>query len=133
MDFRSSSADHRPRVLLVEDDAAVRRSLQLLLQVQGYDVRAYASGEGLAADPEALRSVCLIADLVMPKHDGVDMLRQLRAVGWSGPAILISGHLEGQLQNRARDGGFDLVLPKPIRDAELSRAVARLLKPADGS
>lgn len=127
MDMPTAAGGQRPRILLVEDDAAVRRSLQLLLHVQGYDVRAYGSGEGLAADPEALRAACLIADLVMPVHDGVEMLRELRAAGWTGPAILISGHLEGPLQQRAKDGGFDLVLGKPIRDTELTRAVARLM------
>ena len=55
-----------PRILLVEDDDAVRRSLQLLLVAQGYDVRAYRSGKGLAEDPEALKAACLLADLITP-------------------------------------------------------------------
>lgn len=132
MDSPHFPSDGRPRILLVEDDPAVRRSLQLLLRFEGYDVRAYASGEGLSSDPEALRSRCVVADLVMPAQDGVEMLRELRASGWVGPAILISGHLEGELESRARDGGFDAVVAKPIREAELSRAIARLLGEAGG-
>ena len=72
----------------------MRRSLQLLLFSQGYDVRAYPSGAGLADDPEALRSDCLVADLLIPDGDAVALLKDLRRAGWHGPAILISGHLD---------------------------------------
>ena len=115
----------RPRVLLVEDDAAVRRALQLLLQGQGYDVRAYRSAIGLARDPEALRAACLVCDLIMPGKDAVELLGELRAAGWAGPAILISGQLDDRFRGQAQ--GFERVLAKPIAENLLKRSVAELI------
>jgi FixJ family two-component response regulator len=127
MDAMSSEAGTRPRVLLVEDDAAVRRSLQLLLRGKGYDVRAYSSPIGLAGDAEALRSDCLVADLLMPHQDACDLLVDLRGAGWHGPALLISGQLTDERVKRARAAGFQSVLPKPLADQTIAEAVGRLL------
>lgn len=117
----------RPRLLLVEDDDAVRRSLQLLLVSQGYDVRAYRTCKGLAEDPEAMGAACMIADLVIPDGDGLSLLQEMRAAGWSGPAILISGHLSDEWASRARNLGYDFVLPKPIGETVLVNAISKLL------
>lgn len=117
----------RPRILLVEDDDAVRRSLQLLLVARGYDVRAYRRGSGLSNDPEALRATCLIADLLMPEGDALTLLHDLRGAGWAGPAILISGHLTDDVESRARSQGFAAVLPKPIGENVLATWVANLV------
>ena len=114
-------------VLLVEDDDAVRRSLQLLLRSHGYHVRAFASAVGLARDAEAKRSDCLIADLMMPQTDAMQLLAELQAAGWSGRAILISGFLDSGWQARARSAGYDAVLAKPISDSVLVRTVAELV------
>ena len=122
-----SEKSDRPRLLLVEDDASVRRSLQLLLQSQGYDVRAYRTGVGLAEDVEALRAQCLIADLVIPEGDGLALLQDLRATGWDGAAILISGHLTDEWAALARKQGYDAVLEKPISENVLVNWVTRLV------
>jgi FixJ family two-component response regulator len=116
-----------PRVLLVEDDGAVRRALQLVLRAHGYDVRAYPSAVGLSRDPEALRSACLVADLVMPEKGAIELLAALRAAGWQGQAILISGYLTPDREEQAKRAGFARILAKPIADAALARAVAELL------
>lgn len=123
----STPLPSRPRILLVEDDDAVRRSLQLLLVAQGYDVRAYRTGAGLAGDPEALMAVCLVADLVMPGSDALELLHDLRAAGWSGRAILISGYLTDEWAAQARNVGFDAVLPKPLGETVLVGWISRLL------
>jgi FixJ family two-component response regulator len=116
----------RRRVLLVEDDSAVRRSLQLLLCGHGYDVRAYPSGAGLAQDPEALRSDCLIADLVIPDGNAVTLIARLREAGWEGPAILISGHLTNEWTERALARGYAAAFTKPIGDSVLIKCLERL-------
>lgn len=114
-------------MLLVEDDSAVRRSLQLLLCGHGYDVRAYPSGKGLAQDPEALRSDCLIADLVIPDGNAVTLITDLREAGWKGPAVLISGHLTNEWTERALAQGYDATFAKPIGDTVLIACLERLL------
>jgi two-component system response regulator FixJ len=121
----------RPRVLLVEDDAAVRRSLQLLLVGQGYDVRAYSSGAGLTQDAEALRADCLVADLLIPDGNAVTLLTELRGAGWQGPAILISGHLTNEWAERALAHGYAAAFAKPIGDSVLTKCLARLVPAKD--
>lgn len=120
----------RRRVLLVEDDSAVRRSLQLLLCGHGYDVRAYPSGKGLAQDPEALRADCLIADLVIPDGNAVILIADLRRAGWEGPAILISGHLTNEWTENALAQGYAAAFAKPIGNSVLLKCLDRLLKAA---
>lgn len=121
---------NRRRVLLVEDDAAVRRSLQLLLVAQGYDVRAYPSAAGLARDPEALRADCLVADLMIPDGNAVTLLSDLRGSGWHGQAILISGHLTNEWAERALANGYAAAFSKPIGDHVLISCLARLMPAA---
>jgi FixJ family two-component response regulator len=127
--FSAGSAD-RPRILLVEDDAAVRRSLQLLLSGHGYDVRAYARTAGLARETEALRADCLIADLVIPDGNAVTLITDLREAGWKGPAILISGHLTNEWIERALAQGYSAAFAKPIGDSVLIKCLERILPAA---
>ena len=129
----SQPIETKPCVLLVEDDDAVRRSIQLLLQSRGYEVRAYPSAVGLATDAEALRCRCMVADLVMPQTDAIQLLAELRAAGWTGRSILISGYLESGWEAKGEAAGFDMVLPKPISDSVLVRAVSEMMaRPAPG-
>ena len=127
MNTNSSAPDRRKRILLVEDDAAVRRALQLLFAANGYDVRAYSSSDGLASDAEALQAACLVADLVLPGPDAIKLLEQLRTAGWSGKAVLISGHLRNGSGAMAKAAGFDAVLAKPIASGQLLGDVRRLV------
>ena len=127
MATRSADDPTRRRVLLVEDDAAVRRSLQLLLVGQGYDVRAFPSGAGLAQDAEALRADCLVADLRIPDGNAVTLLSELRVSGWKGQAVLISGHLTNEWAERALAQGYAAAFAKPIGDAVLTKCLARLM------
>jgi len=131
MAIQVADVANRRRVLVVEDDAAVRRSLQLLLVAQGYDVRAYPSAAGLAQDPEALRADCLVADLMMPDGNAVTLLTDLRSSGWKGQAVLISGHLTNEWAERALAHGYAAAFAKPIGDAVLTKCLARLMPIAD--
>jgi len=126
----ASQRAYRPQVLIVEDDTPVRRSLQLLLAARGYAVRAYANASLALADPAAWQSDCLIADLVMDEIDGVGLLASLRAKGWDGTAILISGHLDGERTRHAEEAGFETILQKPFADGLLLDAVARAVDDA---
>lgn len=119
----------RPRILLVEDDSGVRRSLQLLLHGRGYDVRAYAGGRQMLADPTAREAACLITDYRLDGIDGLTILRDLRALGWTRPAILITAFGAQHLTAAAREAGFDTVLEKPLRDHLLLDLVDRATRP----
>jgi two-component system response regulator FixJ len=127
MDALRQQPPRRGRIVIVEDDAGVRRSLQLLLTGQGHEVRAYSSARGLASDPEALKSDCLVADLVMPDSDGLALLRQLRHAGWEGRAVLISGHLDESWKRRAQGEGFDAIFEKPLAESTLTDCIGKLI------
>ncbi|PTQ11584.1 response regulator [Sphingomonas oleivorans] len=125
----------RPRLLLVEDDSGVRRSIQLLLQARGFDVRAYAEGSALLSDPGPQMAVGLIADYRLPELEGLSVLRSLRATGWDGPAILITAYPSEDLTELAKAAGYDAVLEKPLAEHLLVETTLRLLgrRRGDGS
>lgn len=126
MDAQIQLRSARPVVAIVEDDTAVRRSLQLLLRSHGFDVRAYASAQSASADPQVSAAACLIADLVMPQADGIELLAGLRSDGWTGPAILISAFMTDATIGRARDCGFAHMLSKPFAEGKLVEIVKDL-------
>ena len=119
MSNNNGLSPNRPCILVVEDDDAVRRSIQLLLRSRGMDVRAYASAKDAVGDPEVRSAECLIADLVMPEVDGIELLRALRGSGWNGSALLISGHLTPALQQKAAQAGYRSAFQKPVTDGAL--------------
>jgi two-component system, LuxR family, response regulator FixJ len=127
MEELRSAADPRKRILLVEDDAAVRRSLQLVLAGEGYDVRAYGCSAGLTNDFEAMQASCLVADLILHESDAIGLLDEMRAAGWTGPAVLISGHLNDQWRSQALEAGYAVVLEKPVTGTPLLKEIHRLI------
>ncbi|MDB5685778.1 MAG: response regulator receiver protein [Rhizorhabdus sp.] len=126
------AVEGRPRILLVEDDVGVRRSIQLLLHAHGYEVRAYALGAALLADPTLGDAVALIADYRMADIDGVAILSVLRSRGWNAPAILITAHLSPQVSRFADEAGYARILEKPMRERELTDTLNRLLGNSPG-
>lgn len=116
-------------ILISEDDAGVRRSLQLLLRSKGYNVRSYTSAKALLLDAGAHEGDCLVVDFRMPDIDGIAMLSALRDAGWTKPAILITGHYSARLAARALEAGFADVLEKPLGEHVLLRSIARVLSP----
>jgi len=113
-------------VLLVEDDPAVRRSLQLVLQGSGFVVRSYATGTALLADPNIGDADALVADYRLPDSDGVRLLQDLRKVGFRGRAVLVTGFGTPALEVSARAAGFARVLEKPLADRVLRETMAGL-------
>lgn len=117
-------------MVVVEDDTAVRRSLQLLLLSRGLNVRAHGSARQALADPHSRSAACLVADLVLPEADGVALLGELRGSGWDGPAILISGHLTPDRSAAAVKAGYIKVIPKPFAENVVADAVFKALNGA---
>ena len=116
----------RPTILLLEDEPAVRRSLQLLLQGNGFRVRSYGSGMALLADPTARDAKGMVADYRLADGDGLTVLRDLKAAGFSGRAILVTAFGSPELSERARAAGFSQVLEKPLAHRLVSEAMTGL-------
>lgn len=114
------------RLVLVDDDAAVRSSLKLLLVGRGYDVDAFAGGQAVLDADLDEEHFCLVADYLMPDIDGISLLSQLRLQGWRGPALLITGHFDATLERRALAAGYFAIFPKPHLKEKLISAVAKI-------
>ncbi len=114
-------------IYVVDDDEAVRESLSLLLEARGYAVRGFASAlEFLAAAPN-LRPGCLIADIRMPRMDGLELQQRLTERAFAFPLIVITGHGDVRLAVRAMKAGAVDFIEKPFAaDTILNAAAAAL-------
>ena len=106
------------KVAVVDDDLAVRDSLQLLLEVIGYSVEIFASAaEFLLANLQHFS--CLILDHHMPGMTGLELAEKLRAGGSAIPILLITGSSSPAIVARAAELGIQRVLEKPPGDEDL--------------
>ena len=123
------------RILVVDDEPAVRESLRRALQLEGYDVAL--AGDGL----EALDSVradgadAIVLDVSMPRLDGLETCRRLRSEGSSLPVLMLTARDEVADRVAGLDAGADDYVVKPFALEELLarlRALLRRTAPADG-
>ncbi|MEM9415936.1 MAG: response regulator [Planctomycetota bacterium] len=103
-------------VFVVDDDAAVRDSLQWLLESVGMSVKSFASAnEFLAEADEACRG-CLVVDLRLPGLSGLDLMDQLNSKDIHLPTIMITGHGDVTAAVRAMKAGAIDFIEKPFND-----------------
>ena len=117
----------QPLILIIEDEAPLRRFLVLSLVSQGYQVDSTSTAaEGLALAREFNPDVILL-DLGLPDQDGQEVLRQLK--GWfTRPVLVISARSEEKEKVQALDQGADDYLTKPFGAAELLARVRVALR-----
>jgi two-component system response regulator MprA len=111
------------RVLIVEDDAPVRRMLQRSLAAEGFDVRAAADGGAALALAEDSAPDLVVLDVTMPGLSGIDVCRRLRQKGLSGGVLMLTARDAVEDRIRGLDAGADDYVVKPFAIAEV---VARL-------
>lgn len=120
-----------PRVFIVDDDEAVRESLQALLETRGHAVGAYGSAEAFLVAYRPGQTGCALVDLRMPGMDGLALLRQLRAKGWHLPVVMVTGHGDVALAVRAMKSGAIDFVEKPYSNESMLEVVGRALAVAD--
>jgi two-component system, OmpR family, KDP operon response regulator KdpE len=107
-----------PRVLIVDDEPQIRRSLRVALRANGYDVEEAATGESALEQAATRVPELVILDLSLPDVDGVQVCRRLRE--WTQlPIIILSAHGEDEAKVRALDQGADDYVTKPFSVPEL--------------
>jgi two-component system response regulator MprA len=128
-------ADARlPNVLVVEDDAPVRRMLERTLAAEGYAVAAVADGGSALARTEAAAPDAIVLDVAMPGIDGLAVARRLRSKGVATPILMLTARDGVHDRVAGLDAGADDYLVKPFAPAELAariRALLRRNRPAD--
>ncbi|WUI43917.1 response regulator transcription factor [Streptomyces sp. NBC_00414] len=122
------------RIMIADDEAAIRESLERVLQVEGYDTSTVANGfavlDGVGGDAPDL----LLLDVMMPRLGGLETCRRLRAAGRDLPVLMLTARDQVSDRVAGLDAGADDYLPKPFATEELLARVRALLRrrtPAD--
>ena len=116
-----------PRVLVVEDDEDIAQDLQRSLRMEGYDVRIAADGDDALAQGRAFAPDLVILDLGLPKLDGLEVARALRAEE-DVPILILTARDALESRVEGLDAGADDYLVKPFERQELLARMRALLR-----
>jgi two-component system response regulator FixJ len=108
----------RPVIYVIDDDDAVRDSLDMLLECHGFRVRTYASSAAFLRDEPPDRSGCLLLDMDMPDMNGFELLDRLRERGVTIPAVVMTSRLSASMPASV-DRTETRLVEKPFRSREL--------------
>jgi len=115
-------------VLVVDDERAVREGLERALQLEGYDVALAADGEEALAAERSRAADVIVLDVLMPRLDGLETCRRLRAEGSSTPILILTARVEVEDRVEGLDAGADDYLAKPFALDELLARLRALLR-----
>lgn len=120
-------------VFVVDDDDAARDSLVMLLKSDGLTTKGFASAhEFLAKFDTGLRG-CVVTDLRMPSMDGIELIRELKALSCLLPVIVITGHADVSRAVDAMKAGATDFIEKPYEAEQLLRAVRSCIEENDAA
>lgn len=117
------------RVLVVDDDPAVRASLKFSFELDGFEVEDFASGEQLADEGAIDDGSCLVLDYRLPGMNGLQLLALLRGRGSRAPAIIITSQPNRKLREQIAAAGAVLI-EKPLLCDALTAGIRALLEQA---
>jgi two-component system, OmpR family, response regulator MprA len=123
------------KVLVVDDERAVRESLRRALELEGYEIELAADGrEALGRLEAEAQPDAVVLDVLMPGVDGLEVCRALRRSGSSVPVLMLTARTEVDDRVAGLDAGADDYLTKPFALEELlARLRALLRRTAEGS
>ena len=116
-----SLAQVRRNILIADDNQDALESLALMLRLEGHDVTCASDGEEALALAGQRRPEIVVLDVGMPKLDGCEVARRIRAESWGRDAVLVALTGWGQEvdRRRSREAGFDMHLVKPVDPATI--------------
>ncbi|MBK7875077.1 MAG: response regulator [Planctomycetes bacterium] len=117
----------RGTIFLVDDDDALRRATQRLLQACGFQVRAFASAEAFLRAFDHAEPGCILLDLRMQGLSGLELQQLLLDRGTSPPIVFFTGHADEAAREHALEKGAVAFLKKPVREESLIEALERAL------
>jgi len=116
----------KPLLFVVDDDEAVRDSLEALLGNKGYNIRTFDSGKKFLDDIDGLaQQACLLLDIRMPGLDGLKVLDRLTDKKLPLAVIMITGHADVSIAVRAMKAGATDFIEKPFTQNVILTAVAK--------
>ena len=117
---------------VIDDDALIRDSLQILLGLEGYLVHSHGSAQAFLNTIEKGDVGCIVTDLNMPGMSGIDLLRRVRDLHICMPAIVISGFMEVWFNQASAEQGAFRSFQKPVDPGVLIAAIHAALVQAYG-
>lgn len=123
----SSNAPAR-RLILVEDDESVRRSMTMLLRTRGFQIDAYRSASEFLMMTGQHDGDCLLIDYKMPRIDGIELIQRIRRQKDETPAIMVTGYYSDSLKQRALVAGFAEVLEKPLVPKRIQSLISKVTR-----
>ena len=122
------------KVYVIDDDAAMRDSLDFLLDAAGFSVRLFDSAQAFLSELPQLEAGCVVTDIRMPGMDGMELLRQLNPAPGARrlPVIVMTGHGDVPLAVEAMKLGALDFLEKPFEDDRLIRMIETALSQNEG-
>jgi two-component system response regulator FixJ len=121
----------KPAVHVIDDDVAMRDSLDFLLKSAGFDVHLFDSAEAFLGTKPLPDGACVITDIRMRGLDGLELLERLRSKGDHVPVIVMTGHGDVPLAVKAMKLGANDFIEKPF-DGEAFVAVVRAAMTLEG-
>jgi len=120
----------KPLIVIVDDDDVFRAALENLVRSLGWSTRAFASAEAYLQSSLVNQTSCLIADIQMPKMNGLELHERLSTSGFDIPVIFVTAHPEEALKARALNAGAVCFLRKPLdlQGRRLAECVERALQ-----
>lgn len=116
------------KILVADDEQAVRESLRRSLRFNGYDVVLAVDGEDALDQIRIEQPDLTILDLMMPKLDGLGVCRTLRSSGYDGPILMLTARDGVSDRVAGLDAGADDYLPKPFEPRELLARIRAILR-----
>ena len=116
------------RILVVDDDRAVRESLRRSLAFNGYQVDLATDGQEALAAVDARRPDAMVLDVMMPRLDGLSVCRRMREAGDALPILVLTARDAVSDRVAGLDAGADDYLPKPFALEELLARLRALLR-----
>jgi FixJ family two-component response regulator len=115
-------------IYVVHDDFDVLRSLQFLVETDGFDVRTFRSATALLNGSVVGEADCFVIDYKMPAMSGIDLANRLRNRHFDTPIILITGYPDENIKEKAAAAGIRHVLLKPHLEESLVSRIRRATK-----
>ena len=117
-----------PLISIIDDDDALRRSLENLVRSVGLRAQGFSSAEAFLSSNHRPETRCLVLDVRMPGMSGPELQRQMAVANSHIPIIFITAHEDDSQRSQALEAGAVAFLHKPFYEEELLNAIDAALK-----
>ena len=117
-----------PLISIIDDDDALRRSLENLIRSVGLRAQGFSSAEAFLSSNQVHETRCLVLDVRMPGMSGPELQRQMAVANSHIPIIFITAHADDAQRTQALEAGAVAFLHKPFYEEELLNAIEAALE-----